>query len=244
MTDHTYPFSSLIFAVCGSPDEVEPIPTEDDHFDVTNRKVQASTIDYMGQKRSVFVEVVLSAQDQLCQRLAFGLSKIFATSTDTNSDTQNTETNIGVYDNFVTSCSSTYKEVMKKVSFNQEMSEQLTFLGSKSVASNFHKLGKLAWPDENYARENLQLHSIGLIKLHDDGTPMLDRFGSLISNYEQKHIFSASKVWTGFNPSVRRANYEDLDWSTTSYLDPLQISDVNDRDWFPKVSSNYWFSHV
>jgi predicted sulfurtransferase len=56
--------------------------------------------------------------------LAFGLSKIFATSTATNSDAGNSETNIGVYDNFVNSCFSTYRDVMKKVSFNQEMSEQ------------------------------------------------------------------------------------------------------------------------
>ncbi len=114
----------IVFIVCGSENEVAPIPTEDDHFDVTNRKVQSGSIDYNGQKLTVWFEVVLAAQDQLCQRLAFGLSKIFATSTNTNSDSINSETNIGVYDNFVTSCFSTYRDVMKKASFNQEMSEQ------------------------------------------------------------------------------------------------------------------------
>lgn len=110
--------------MCGSENEVAPIPTEDDHFDVTNRKVHSGSTDYMGQKITVWFEVVLAAQDQLCQRLAFGLSKIFATSTMSNSDSINSETNIGVYDNFVASCFSTYRDVMKKVSFNQEMSEQ------------------------------------------------------------------------------------------------------------------------
>ncbi|KAL7518584.1 hypothetical protein ACHAWX_003396, partial [Stephanocyclus meneghinianus] len=88
-----------------------------------------------------------------------------------NSDSINSETNIGVYDNFVMSCFSTYRDVMKKVSFNQEMSEQLTFATNKAVATDWHGSRKLAWPDENYARENLQLHSIGLLKLNDDGTP-------------------------------------------------------------------------
>lgn len=104
--------------VCGSPNEIEPIPEEDDHFDLTNRKLQPTSVSYHSQKTTVFVEVVLGATDQLCQRLAFGLSKIFATSTTTNTDPANTETNIGVYDQFVTSCFSTYKDVIKKVSFN------------------------------------------------------------------------------------------------------------------------------
>ena len=84
-------------------------------------------------------------------------------------------------------------------------------------------------------RENLQLHSIGLIKLNNDGTPVLNSFGKKIANYEQKHIFTAAKIWTGFEPSYRRGNYEELDWATTSYLDPLQIKRVEDRDWFPKI---------
>ena len=110
--------------VCGSENEVAPIPTEDDHFDLSNRKMESGPINAYAQKSTVWIEVVLGAQDQLCQRLAFGLSKIFATSTETNSDSSNSETNIGVYDNFVNACFSTYRDVMKRMSFNQEMSEQ------------------------------------------------------------------------------------------------------------------------
>ena len=126
---------------------------------------------------------------------------------------------------------------MKKVSFNQEMSEQLTFKHSKSVANSWHRSNgvTLAWPDENYARENLQLHSIGLTKLDNDGTEVLDNDGKPIANYGQEHIFSAAKVWTSFKESFRRGNYEDLDGATISYLDPLQLNDINERDWFPKV---------
>jgi hypothetical protein len=75
--------------VCGSENEVPPVPTKDDHFDVTNRKVEPGPIDYEGQKTTVWIEVVMSAKDQLCQRLAYGLSKIFATSTTMNADSFN-----------------------------------------------------------------------------------------------------------------------------------------------------------
>ena len=74
------------------------------------------------------------------------------------------------------------------------------------------------------------------MKLHDDGTPVLNQYGRKEANYDQKHIFEASKIWTSFGASSRRANYEDLDWATTSYLDPIQINEVRGRDWFPKVS--------
>ena len=66
------------------------------------------------------------------------------------------------------------------ISFKSPQGAQLTFLNNQAVATGWHQSGhrkKFAYPDENYARENLQLHSIGIIKLHDDGTPILDKFG-------------------------------------------------------------------
>lgn len=77
--------------------------------------------DYGNQKKSVWYEVILTAEDQLCQKMAWALSKIFATSTSGNSDSMNSEANMGVMDNFVSSCHGTYKEVITRASFNEEM---------------------------------------------------------------------------------------------------------------------------
>ena len=55
------------------------------------------------------------------------------------------------------------------------------------------------------------------------------------ANYDQSNIFESSKIWTAFQKSTRRGNYEDLDWTGGSFLDPLQLNDVNNRDWFPKI---------
>ncbi|KAL7542381.1 hypothetical protein ACHAXR_012259 [Thalassiosira sp. AJA248-18] len=235
--------------VCGSANEVAPDPTEDDTYDVINRKVQSHRINYILQKRGVWVEVILTAEDQLCQKMGWALSKIFATSTSMNADADNTETNINVLDNYFTSCFSSYREVMKRTSFDDEMGEQLTFLRNKAVWTDWHRAGKLAFPDENYARFvpvlylhltccAHNLHSIGLIKLREDGSPVLDKYGKEIANYEQKHIFTSAKVWTGFVNSVRRGNNEDLEWSTASRLDPLVIKDISYRDYFPKILPN------
>lgn len=119
--------------VCGSHNEVAPDELEDDSYDVLNRKVQSHRIvrilslpgitlkhlallppthfftsfysqNYFNQKASVWFEVNWHARDQLCQRNGWHLHKIFATSTNMNSDAENTETNIAVLDNFITSC--------------------------------------------------------------------------------------------------------------------------------------------
>lgn len=87
--------------------------------------------DYNGQKRTTWADIILSAPDQLCQKMGWALNKIFATSTGANSDSPNSETNIQIHDNFIMSCPSTYKEVIKRVSFNEEMANQLTFLRNK-----------------------------------------------------------------------------------------------------------------
>ena len=108
--------------------------------------------DYNSQKRTTWADIILSAPDQLCQKLGWALNKIFATSTSENSDSGNSETNIQVHDNFIMSCPFTYKEVIKRVSFNEEMAKQLTFLRNKAVAREWHLRQVLSFPDENYAR--------------------------------------------------------------------------------------------
>ena len=75
--------------------------------------------------------------------------------------------------------------------------------------SDWHQYGILAPPDENMARENLQLHSLGLTQMDEYGLPILDERGELIDNYEQKNIYSNAKIWTGLTASIRRANNEE-----------------------------------
>lgn len=223
--------------VCGSPNEVRPDVYKDDTFDIQNRKMHSHRVNYFNLKRASFVETILSAPDQLCQKMGWALAKIFATSTQMNKDEINSETNINVLDNFVTCCHCTYKEVMKRSTYNEEMASQLTYLNNKAVAAEYHRTdGEVrAHPDENYSREILQLHSIGLTKMNDDGTLVRDEFGNLVDNYTQQNIFTSAKIWTGFTESFRRGNYEDLDWTTKSKLDPLQIESVLLRDWWPKI---------
>lgn len=97
-----------------------------------------------------------------------------------------TEIYINTYDwSFVATCASTYADVVNRITHSVSMGEQLTFIKNKSAAYEYHRNSNRNVPDENYARENLQLHQIGLPKLHEDGSLMLDRYGKPIPNYNQ-----------------------------------------------------------
>ena len=58
-------------------------------------------------------------------------------------------------------------------------------------------------PDENYAREIMQLFSIGLDKLNLDGTPILDDEGNRIATYTNKDISEFAKIFTGLSIGAR-----------------------------------------
>ena len=107
--------------MCGSHDEIAPNPYNDDTFDVMNRKVQSNRIDYTNQKRGAWVEAVLNAPDQLCQRNGWNFHKIFATANDMNADPANTESNLHVLDTFTRNCFATFRDVMFESSLLEEM---------------------------------------------------------------------------------------------------------------------------
>lgn len=80
------------------------------------------------------------------------------------------------------------------------MAEMLTFRGSRSTQFVYYgDNGAVEYPDENYAREIMQLFSIGLFKLNNDGTPSYDSFGNKYLSYTNDDIREYSRAWTGFD---------------------------------------------
>ena len=64
-------------------------------------------------------------------------------------------------------------------------------------ANNDHAVGARV-PNENYAREVMQLFSINLIELNPDGTPLLDASGNPIATYAETDIATFARVFTGY----------------------------------------------
>jgi uncharacterized protein (DUF1800 family) len=79
-------------------------------------------------------------------------------------------------------------------------------------------------PDENFAREVMQLMSIGLFELNNDGTRKLDSAGNPIPTYTAADISNLAKVFTGFSwyhPTPTNATFNGSGRSDTSYVTPM-----------------------
>ena len=78
------------------------------------------------------------------------------------------------------------------------MAKMLTYYQSKSTDYVWNEERKIKYPDENFAREILQLFSIGTVKLNLDGTPVLfDE--KTVPTYDNDVIMEFARAWTGFS---------------------------------------------
>jgi len=244
--------------LCGSPGEVanDPrlgarLPFETDGFDLVRNLTDSEFFSGTGGDKSAWIMSSLYADDQLRQRVAFAISEIIvvgAVSARASTD----ETRTAFYDIFVRHAFGNYRDVLKEVSFNPLMGDYLSFVGSTSFAFN----GR--FPDENYAREIMQLFTIGLVRLNNDGTILSDETsGEPIPTYDNDDIseyrmdpntlklfmllvvlltsaflytVSFSRIWTGFQRRSMRANIDG--WMNR--IDTLAVSGSR-HDVFPKT---------
>lgn len=151
------------------------------------------------QRQEVWWRTALTADDQLRQRVAFALSGIFVVS---DQGILN-ETPYGLanyYDILVRNAFGNYRDLLEEVTLSPMMGIYLSMLGNEKPNESLN-----IRPDENFAREVMQLFSIGLVELNLDGTQQLDDSGSPILTYDQDIIKAFAHVYTGWhfadNPS-------------------------------------------
>lgn len=81
----------------------------------------------------------------------------------------------------------------------------------------------------------MQLFTMGIEKLNEDGTPVLDGAGEPIPVYDNDDIMTFAKAWTGFENNNHRGNMEMFTGNgDTNMIDPLKVS-VQYRDAYPKL---------
>ena len=146
-------------------------------------------------RNQVWWETALHSDDQLRQRVAFALSQIIVVSTSLGLGLEDTQYGVaGFYDVLLKHALGNYRDLLKDVSTHPAMAIFLTMIQSEKTDpnSNIH-------PDENYARELLQLFTLGVHELNLDGSLKLDHQGKVIPNYSQNDIEQFAKVFTGWN---------------------------------------------
>ena len=132
------------------------------------------------------------APDQLRQRVAFALSEIMVVSD--QSVLVNFPLGLAYYYDLLTqNAFGNFRDLMQTVTLNPSMGVYLSMLGNEKpdIARNIR-------PDENYARELMQLFTIGLVELNPDGTEKLDAQGQPIPTYTQEIIEGFAHVYTGW----------------------------------------------
>jgi len=143
------------------------------------------------------------AYDQLRQRVAFALSQIFVIS-DQNADVMRAHYGAShYYDQLAAHADGNYRSLLETVSKSPMMGTYLSHLRNQQALYDEETGELLVSPDENYAREIMQLFSIGLVHLHQDGSLKLDATGLPIATYTNDDITELARVFTGWSFSKR-----------------------------------------
>ena len=105
-----------------------------------------------------------------------------------------------------------FRKLLEDITLNPAMGYYLSTRGNRKEDTRSGRV-----PDENYAREVMQLFTIGLYQLNNDGTRKLDANGQPIETYTNSDVSNLARVFTGYN------------WDFTGNVKLPTVSDPNRR---------------
>lgn len=132
--------------------------------------------------------------DQLRQRVAFALSQIFVVSSQNGTLTYQPWALASWYDMLARNALGNYRTLLEDVTLHPAMGVYLSHIQNQKADAT-----RNVRPDENYAREVMQLFSIGLVQLAPDGTVLRDGNDRPIPTYDQATVRGFAQVFTGWN---------------------------------------------
>jgi uncharacterized protein (DUF1800 family) len=190
-----------------------------------------------------FFSNALYGQDQLRQRVAFALGQILVTSA---VDVPLPSWMRGYQQLLYASAFGNFRQLLYDITLNPAMGRFLNMVNNRCQTSNASvcRNGLKSQPNENYAREILQLFSIGTVLLNQDGTRQLDANGNPIPTYDQNTVEQFAKVFTGWVLAPALPGPPDIGGTVPNYRDPMVVhkdsqgrEDYHDRG--PKTLLNH-----
>jgi uncharacterized protein (DUF1800 family) len=157
------------------------------------RQEMGGATPWSDQVYEAFYTRALTSKAQLRNRVLLALSEIFVVSFQDTGLLLSPELMAGYLDVLDGALDGNYRQLLEAISTSPAMGQYLSFTSNTKenpVIGNS--------PDENYAREVMQLFSIGLYQLNDDGTPKLDTSGKPIESYTMADVKGLAKVFTGW----------------------------------------------
>ncbi|MBI5717973.1 MAG: DUF1800 domain-containing protein [Burkholderiales bacterium] len=174
-----------------------PAQTHRAHWEARDAEIKAANATSSAGQSEVFESFwkqAATGADQLRQRMAYALSQIFVISMVDGTVGDNPRAVAAYLDLLAEKGFGSYRELLESVSRHPMMGLYLSHLRNQKADAATGRV-----PDENYAREVMQLFSIGLVELNLDGSAKAGSGGAAIETYAPADIAGLAKVFTGWS---------------------------------------------
>ncbi|HRG54525.1 MAG TPA: DUF1800 domain-containing protein [Lacunisphaera sp.] len=171
-------------------------------------------------------QVMISGNDQLRQRVAYALSQIFVISDNISAISNARDGSSSYYDMLAADSFGSFRQLLYDVTRHPMMGRFLSHYKNRKANP-----AAGTRPDENYAREVMQLLSIGLYRLNPDGTYQTDGTGRPLDAYTNDQITEFARVFTGFTDESASntgtgTGRTDFPSAAQNYTAPMRMWDL------------------
>ncbi len=156
-------------------------------IDSNNYYNNSTQANYMAWQR------IMGAPDGVRQRIALALSEFFVVGTAGVQLNWPQFAMAAYWDVLANNAFGNFRTLLEEVTLNVAMGEYLNTMGNQKENAATGRV-----PDENYAREVMQLFSIGLLNLNIDGTTITGSNGQPEETYTQSDVSNLARVFTGY----------------------------------------------
>lgn len=169
----------------------------------------------------------LYGDDQLRRRVSWALHQVWVVSQSTVYQQRWLQEYVEILDR---NAFGNYRDLMAEMTLSPAMGEYLDMV--RSTRQN---------PNENYPRELLQLFTVGLYQLNQDGTYVLDGQGNRIPTYDQDKINQFTKIFTGWSQCNTGGNpvCPNATLGSPNFVDPMYLNFPGDHDETAKSLFDY-----
>ena len=136
---------------------------------------------------------LMTAPDPLRKRVALALSEFFVVSLTGLDFSWRSHAMAHYWDTLAAHALGNYRDLLEAVTLNPAMGYYLNTKGNKKENASGRQ------PDENYAREVMQLFTIGLHQLNPDGSAKVDGAGNKTDSYSASDVSNLARVFTGYD---------------------------------------------
>ena len=171
-----------------------------EQFDAPATETGWSWVDGMGYNtvevdRMMWKQLITSG-DALRKRVALALSEIFVVSANELGSSWPTHMIAHYWDLLVAGAGGSYRKLLEDVALNPAMGFYLNTRGNQKENAQGRQ------PDENFAREVMQLMTVGLYQVNADGTVRKDASGNPLYTYTQDDVTNLARVFTGYDLDI------------------------------------------